>query len=538
MTKERIMLDLKLPRQFNAAEYFIDRHIAEDRGSKIAVLSDKRAYTYGELYGNVNRTANMLAELGVRMEERVMLLLRDSPETVFAFYGALKLGAVPIPTNILMKAPDFLYVLNDSRARVLIVDAAFLPEIEKIRSEALFLKHVVVVSGGSDLGGLDFDALLAKAAPEFQAAPTTCDDAAFWLYSGRNPEKLMAAVHHHSHLVYCSEAYAKGILGMTAEDRVLASFLFFAYGLGNGAYFPFAVGATTILVGHPPKPELVYDDLVKFKPTLFFTVPTLLGALADFKKKCRDEGQPLPAIGSLRACVSSAEILSPDVYRRFREEFGVEVLEGTGSTEICHIFLSNRFGAVRPGSTGQVVPGYRTRILDDDGKPVDPGEVGNLHVSGGSIASVYWNQREETRRNMRGEWFVTGDRYLVDADGFYHFRGRSDDMLRVGGKWLAPQEVENALAHHPAVADCALVGLLDKDALVSPCAYVVLKPGASASVELAGEIQRFVKERIAAYKYPRHIRFIDRIPRTAGGNIQRFVLQERINRETGDAQGQ
>jgi benzoate-CoA ligase len=185
-----------------------------------------------------------------------------------------------------------------------------------------------------------------------------------------------------------------------------------------------------------------------------------------------------------------------------------------------------------------VVPGYRTRILDDDGKPVDPGEVGNLHVSGGSIASVYWNQREETRRNMRGEWFVTGDRYLVDADGFYHFRGRSDDMLRVGGKWLAPQEVENALAHHPAVADCALVGLLDKDALVSPCAYVVLKPGASASVELAGEIQRFVKERIAAYKYPRHIRFIDRIPRTAGGNIQRFVLQERINRETGDAQGQ
>ena len=531
------MLDLRLPRRFNAAEFFIDRHIAEGRGAKTAILSERRPYTFRELQENVNRTANLLAGLGVRMEDRVMLLLRDSPETVFAFYGAMKLGAVPIPTNILMKAPDFLYVLNDSRAPVLIVDAAFLPEIKKIRSDALFLKHVVVC-GGSGPGCMDFDALLSTADPAFQAALTTCDDAAFWLYSGRNPEKLMAAVHHHSHLVYCAEAYAKGILGMTADDRVLASFLFFAYGLGNGAYFPFAVGATTILVGHPPKPELVYDDLIKYRPTLFFTVPTLLGALAGFKKKCRAEGLPLQGVDSLRACISSAEILSPEVYRRFREEFGVEVLEGTGSTEICHIFLSNRFGAVRPGSTGQVVPGYRTRLLDEDGKAVGPGEVGNLQVSGGSIASVYWNQREETRRNMLGEWFVTGDRYVVDADGFYHFRGRSDDMLRVGGKWLAPPEVENTLAHHPAVADSALVGLQGQDALVSPCAYVVLKPGVSPSAELAGEIQQFVKERIAAYKYPRHIRFIDRIPKTAGGKTQRFVLQEQINRETRDAQGQ
>jgi benzoate-CoA ligase len=531
------MLDLGLPRQFNAADYFIDRNVVEGRGAKTAILSEQRRYTYREVQENVNRAANMLTGLGVRMEERVMILLRDSPETVFAFYGAMKLGAVPIPANILMKAPDFLYVLNDSRAQVLIVDAAFRPEIEKIRGDAVYLKHVVVCNG-RDKGQPGFGELLAASVPEFQAAATTGDDAAFWLYSGRNPEKLMAAVHHHSHMVYCSEAYAKGILGMTAGDRVLASFLFFAFGLGNGVYFPFAVGATTILSGHPPKPELVYEDLVNYRPTLFFTVPTLLGALADFKKSCRQEGRRLQPVDSLRGCISSAEILSPEVYRRFREEFGVEVLEGTGSTEICHIFLSNRFGEVRPGSTGKVVAGYRTRLLDEDGRPVGPGQTGNLLVSGGSIASCYWNQREETRRNMQGEWFVTGDRYAIDADGYYHFRGRSDDMLRVGGKWLAPQEVENALAHHPAVAESAVVGLQDLDALVTPCAYVVLKPGISPSAALAGEIQQFVKERIAAYKYPRHIRFIDRIPKTAGGKTQRFVLQEQVNREARDAQGQ
>jgi benzoate-CoA ligase len=235
-------------------------------------------------------------------------------------------------------------------------------------------------------------------------------------------------------MVYCAEAYARGILDMSSDDRAMASFLFFAYGLGKGAYFPFAVGATTILISHAPRPEIFYEDLLKYKPTIFFTVPTLLGALADYKKTCRQDGVDLPPVEGLRTCVSSAEILSPEIYKRFKNEFGVEILEGTGSTEICHIFLSNRFGEVKPGSTGKAVPGYHMRLLDDDGNPVGPNQIGNLQVCGGSIASVYWNQREETRRNMRGEWFVTGDRYLVDEDGFYYFRGRSDDMLRVGGK--------------------------------------------------------------------------------------------------------
>jgi benzoate-CoA ligase family protein len=523
------MLNLNLPRRFNAATYFVDRHVQEGRGGKTAIFFEDQTYSYRQFLEKTNRTANMLKDLGVEMENRVMLLVKDSPEMLFSFYGAMKLGAVPIPTNILMKSQDFLYVLNDSRARVLVVDAAFLPEIEKILDHAAFLKEIVAV--GEEGGRFhSFNRLISKAPVECEAAPTTGDDPAFWLYSGRNPEMLMGAVHHHTHMVYCSEAYAKGILQMTGDDRVLASFLFFAYGLGNGAYFPFAVGASTILAAHRPLADLVYQDLIAFRPTLFFTVPTLMGSLAEYKKTCKKEGRELPPVTSLRACVSSAEILSPEVYHRFKEEFGVEVLDGTGSTEICHIFLSNRIGEVRLGSTGRVVPGYETRLLDDDGKPVGPGQIGNLLVSGGSIASCYWNQREETRRNMRGEWFVTGDRYLVDEVGYFYFRGRSDDMLRVGGKWLAPQEVESTIDQHPAVRESAVVGYQDSDDLIKPYAFVVLTPDFSPSKDLEEEIKAFVKEKIAPYKYPRWIEFTEGIPKTPGGKVQRFMLQERIKK--------
>jgi benzoate-CoA ligase len=522
------MLELNLPRRFNAAEYFIDRNLHEGRGDKVAVIHEESAYTYRELSENVNRCSNIFTGLGLGMEDRVMLILRDTPEMIFSFYGALKMGAVPIPANILMKAPDFLYVLNDSRARILIVDALFLPEIEKIICETRFLKTIIVV-GEHDGKYLRFHDLLKKAGKEFNAAETTPDDVAFWLYSGRNPEVLMGAVHHHSHMVYCSKAYAEGILKMTESDRVMGSFLFFAYGLGNGAYFPFYFGATSILFSHPPKPELVYQDLVRYQPTFFFTVPTLLGALTDYKKKARDHNEMLPGVDSLRACISSAEILSPEIYRRFKEEFQVEILDGTGSTEICHIFLSNRFGEIREGSTGKIVPGYEARLIDDDGAPAPSGSIGNLLIRGGSICSAYWNRREETKKNMLGEWFVTGDRYMIDKEGFYFFRGRSDDMLRVGGKWLSPLEVENAINSHPAVSESAVVGRMDKDNLVKPYAFVVLSPGEIPAEALKTEIQEFVKNRIAVYKYPRWIEFIPMIPKTAGGKIERFKLQDRIS---------
>ncbi|MBW2709047.1 MAG: AMP-binding protein, partial [Deltaproteobacteria bacterium] len=307
----------------------------------------------------------------------------------------------------------------------------------KILDQAVFCQHVVVI-GGEDHDHLRFEALTNDAPAELDPANTTPDDVAFWLYSGRNPERLMGAVHHHSHMVFCAEAYAKGVLNMSSEDRVMGSFLFFAYGLGNSVCHPFSVGGATVLANHRPTPDLVYADLIRYKPTL-------LGALADYRKKSREEGTSLPPVTGLRACISSAEILSPEVYHRFKDEFGVEILDGTGSTEICHIFLSNFFGEARPGSTGKVVPGYEARLVDEDGNPVETGETGHLLVKGASIASAYWNQREETRKNMLGEWFVTGDRYRVDEEGYYYFKGRSDDMLRVGGKWLSPMEVEGAV---------------------------------------------------------------------------------------------
>jgi benzoate-CoA ligase len=338
----------------------------------------------------------------------------------------------------------------------------------------------------------------------------------------------MGAVHHHSHMVYCTKAYAEGILQISETDRVMSSFLFFAYGLGNGVYFPFSVGATSILSCRPPTPEQIYQDLLQYRPTLFFSVPTLLGALADYKKTSRDEGNALPPVGSLRVCISSAEILSPEIFQRFKNEFEVEILEGTGSTEICHIFLSSRFENILPGSTGKIVPGYEAKLIDDDGHSVSPGKVGHLMMRGGSIASAYWNQRQETKQNMQGEWFITGDRYMMDKNGFYFFKGRSDDMLRVGGKWLSPVEVEKTLNQHAAVAESAVVGKPDKDNLTKPYAFVVLSSGHAPGEALKEEIQRFVRERIATYKFPRWIEFIDTIPKTAGGHVQRFKLQEQI----------
>jgi benzoate-CoA ligase len=522
------MLNLNLPTHFNAAHYLVDRHVGEGRGGCPAILFEDEIHTYDQLRQQVNRVGHMLKGLGVEMENRVMLLVRDSPQMVFSFLGAIKLGAIPIPTNILMKSRDFLHVLNDSRAKVLIVDSVFLAEIEKILDQAPFCRHVVVIGGG-DHPYLRFEALTDDAPTALDTANTTPDDAAFWLYSGRNPERLMGAVHHHSHMVFCAEAYAKGVLNMTPDDRVMGSFLFFAYGLGNSVYHPFSVGGATVLANHRPTPDLVYADLIRYKPTLFFTVPTLLGALVDYRKTNREEGKELPAVEGLRACISSAEILSPDVYHRFKDEFGVEILDGTGSTEICHIFLSNFFGDVKPGSTGKVVPGYETRLVDEDGNPTKRGETGHLLVKGGSIASAYWNLREETKENMLGEWFVTGDRYRVDEGGYYYFKGRSDDMLRVGGKWLSPMEVEGAINSHPAVQESAVVGYQDEDALIKPYAFVVLKPEASGNTVLEEEIKGFVKEKISLYKYPRWIEFISELPKTSGGKVQRFILQEKLN---------
>ena len=518
-----------VPQQFNVATYFVDRNVLEGRGDQIAIEFVRNAQdedgaeriTYRQVLERVNRTGNALREmLQVRIEERVLLLLLDSPEFVYAFFGAIKIGAVPVPTNTLFKSPDYEYILNDSRARVAIVSEALLPQLSAIPRERLpYLREIVVV-GNAPAGTRAFETLLQAGSPELEAEPTSKDDAAFWLYSSGSTGFPKGCVHLQHDMVVCTDYYAHGVLQITQRDRCFSvAKLFFAYGLGNGLYFPFAVGATTVLFPGPPTPANVFDIVRKERPTLFFSVPTSYAQLLAQQGDCD--------FSSVRWGVSAGEALPPAVFERFQKRFGVTILDGIGSTEILHIFISNQPQAIRPGSSGKLVPGYEARILDDDGQPVAPGDIGNLLVKGDSICAQYWNKHDKTKDTIAGHWIRTGDKYYVDEDGFYWYAGRSDDMLKVGGIWVSPVEVENALVEHAAVLEAGVVGREDQDRLTKPLAYVVCAPGVTGSPELARELQDFVRSRLADYKRPRWVEFVGELPKTATGKTQRFKLRQR-----------
>jgi benzoate-CoA ligase len=420
-----------------------------------------------------------------------------------------------------MRASDYLYFLDDSRARVAVVSAPLLAEVGPILGRARYLRHVLV-AGGNPGPHLSYEDQVAQASPALDAAPTSRDDAAFWLYSSGSTGFPKGAVHLQHDMVVCTETYAKQVLEMRETDKVFsAAKLFFAYGLGNAGYFPMGLGAESVLHPHRPTPEAVFELLTRHRPTLFFGVPTLYAAMLVVK-----EAERRFDLSSLRLCVSAGEALPEEIYTRWRERFGVEILDGIGTTEILHIFLSNRPGAVRPGSSGRPVPGYEAALVDDAGAPVPVGEIGNLSVKGDSIMASYWNKHEKTKEALHGAWIHTGDKYHQDADGYFWYAGRADDMLKVGGIWVSPVEVEGTLVKHPAVLEAAVVGREDDERLVKPKAYVVLKDPAGASPALAEELQAFVKERIAPYKYPRWIEFRPELPKTATGKIQRFRLRD------------
>jgi benzoate-CoA ligase family protein len=514
----RIALDA-LPAELNAAAYFVDRNVQEGRGDRVAIECGDQQITYRQVLERTNRLGNALRDqLGVRREERVLLLLLDTPEFAYSFFGAMKIGAVPVPTNTLQKSPEYEYLLNDSRARVLIVSEPLQPLIEAIPRERLPYLHEIVVVGSKKPGMRAFDDLLAQASPELEPEPTSKDDAAFWLYSSGSTGASKGCVHLHHDLLVCTELYARGVLNITAEDRFFSvAKLFFAYGLGNALYFPFAVGATTILLPGPPTPANVFAVVEKHRPTLFFSVPTSYGQLLA-QEQAAD-------FSSVRFGVSAGEALPPALFERFLTRFGVTILDGIGSTEILHIFISNQPGVIRPGSSGRLVAGYEARILDDDGQPVPHGEIGNLLIKGDSTCAMYWNKHEKTKDTIEGHWIRTGDKYYQDADGYFWYAGRSDDMLKVGGIWVSPVEVENALVEHDAVQECGVVGREDQDRLVKPLAYVVLRQGVQGSAELARELQDFVRARLADYKRPRWVVFVPELPKTATGKTQRFKLR-------------
>jgi benzoate-CoA ligase family protein len=506
--------DLGVPATFNAATHFVDRHLAEGRGTKIAIECGDQRVTYAELAERVNRFGSALREqFDVRPEERVLLLLLDSPAFHIAFFGAIKIGAVPIPVNTLWKTPDYRHVLSDSRARLAIVSEELLPKLEAIDRAAVPALRDVVVTGP------EFDALLARGSPTLEPEATSRDAPAFWLYSSGSTGAPKGCVHLQHDMVVCAELFAKAVLNLTEVDRCFSvAKLFFAYGLGNAGYFPLAVGGTSILMPGPPQAANVFSVIERHRPTVFSSVPTgfamLLAHAGNFD------------LSSVRICVSAGEALPAPLYERFEQRFGVDVLDGIGSTETLHMFISNRPGVIRPGSSGLSVPGYAAAILDEQRQPVPNGGTGELWVSGDSICAGYWNQHEKTKATIHGEWIRTGDRYRQDEQGFFWHAGRNDDMLKVGGQWVSPIDVETALLAHTSVHECAVVGREDGDELTKPMAFVVLRAGFGPSPALAAELQQFVRETLPEYKRPRWIEFLPQLPRTATGKLQRFKLRQ------------
>jgi len=514
---------VEIPRDYNAAVDFVGRHAGGPHGTKTAVIDDAGHYSYDALAERVNRAGNALRDLGVGREQRVAMCMLDSVDFMAVFWGAIKVGAVPIPLNTLLTTEDYDYMLRDSRAVLLVVSAALADRFGPILDNHPFIATVVVAApgDGSLAGALDLDSLLAKAADSLAAAPTSADDAAFWLYSSGSTGRPKGVVHLQSDLVQTTGLYGMGVLGITEADIVFsAAKLFFAYGLGNGMSFPLYAGATAVLMAERPTPESVMKRLNDHQATIFYGVPTLYGAILADASLDKAAGS-----SACRICVSAGEALPEDIANRWVERFGVDILDGIGSTEMLHIFISNQPADIRYGTTGKAVPGYTLRIVDDDDNPVAPGEMGELLVNGPSAGAYYWNNRAKSLQTFQGPWTRTGDKYIQDADGYFVYAGRSDDMLKVGGIWVSPFEVESALVAHDAVVEAAVVGQADDRDLIKPKAIVVLGAGAEETDALARELQEFVKDRLAPYKYPRWIEFRDELPKTATGKIQRFKLR-------------
>jgi len=510
MSKARL---LDFPDRFNAAEFFVDRAISEHGwGLRTAFRYRGQSITYQETADLVARAASALLEAGLRPEQRVLLALPDSPDFAAAFFGAIKAGIIPVPVHTLIGPDELRYYLEDSSAAALMIHQDL---VERLRSA---LPPLTIVAGDDS----DFERRLQTTTPVRDAAPTHPDDIAFWQYTSGSTGQPKGAVHLQRDMVYGADLYAIPTQRLTVEDRIFsASKMFFAYGLGNSLYCPLRAGACAILAPERPTPEMCLRTIEQERPTVFYAVPTLYAAILNYAESARRYDT-----SSLRLAVSAGEALPAQVFRRFYDRFGVEILDGIGSTEMVHVFISNRPGECRPGSSGRLVVGYDARIVDDDGHNVAPGEIGNLLISGGSAAAFYWRKAEQTRATMLGEWLRTGDKYRQDADGYYWHCGRSDDMMRVAAQWVSPMEVEGALLEHPAVLECAVAALAGPDGIGHPRAFVVLRDGCTGSPELGEEMRAFLRARLAHHKVPHAVQFVAELAKTATGKIQRFKLRQ------------
>ena len=522
----------QLPERYNCSRILFD-NLAAGRSLKTAILCGERRCTYGELCALACRAGNGLAAMGLGRASRVLLLMHDTPEYAAAIFGALRAGFVPVLVNTLSPAELVGFYLQDSGAEAAIVhsDLASLLGHQSVRASRL--RHVVYVGqphNPPDLGlprVTDWAGWLEENSDVLEEASTHRDEMAFWMYSSGSTGRPKGVVHLHHDAPYTHEAYGKRVLGIREDDVVFSPpKIFFAYGFGNSLTFPFSVGATTVLLPGRPQPEAVFDAIERLRPTLLFALPTLYNALAALP------GSEHRDLSSLRLCVSAAEVLSGELYREWQRRYGLRIVEGLGSTEVLHIYLSNRVDRQKIGASGARVPGYELKLTDPEGRQVAEDEAGVLWVRGDSQAPLYWNRPDKTAETMREGWICTGDRFRVDADGFYFFEGRVDDLIKVSGQWIYPLEVERCLAEHPCVRECAVLGIEEPNRLMTLAAFVVLRPGVEPGEETTRLLQTFVKSQLTAYKYPRRLDYLDALPKTGTDKIDRQALRRAVASKT------
>src|SRR5215203_3236258 len=502
------------------ASVLVDGNLEAGRADKVAIYCGDEEVTYGALARHISRFGHALRALGVDREDRVLLMLNDTPSFPTAFFAVMRIGAIPIPVNTLLQPADYRFFVENSRARVVVCDHMHHETIRKALEGYDEEPVEVIVTNGRAEGPLILEELLEAGEDELDPVATHKDDPAFWLYSSGSTGKPKGAVHLHHDIIYTCETYARHVLEISDEDVCFsASKLFHAYGLGNGMSFPYWAGSSTVLFPGRPVPQAVLETIERYRPSLFFSVPTLYNAILNYKDA--DDYD----LTSIRMCASAAEALPAGMWRRWKEKFDSTILDGIGSTEMLHIFISNTPEELRPGSSGKPVPGYEAKILDEEGYPVEPGEAGYLSVKGDSAAAYYWRNHEKTKATMKGAWLFAGDWYRVDEDGFYWYEGRSDDMIKVSGLWVSPVEVESTLGDHPAVIEAAAVGI-PVDDLTRVKAYIILREGYEGTESLTEELQNWCKDRLKRYQYPHLVEFVEDLPKTVTGKIQRFKLRQ------------
>jgi benzoate-CoA ligase family protein len=525
-------MTIEFPDQFNMADYFLYHNLAEGRENKVCLYFKEQTYTYGETARMANRAGNALREAGVEMEDRVLMVLPDCPEFVWTWFGAARIGAVITMVNPLLPADDYRYYLEYTRARAAIVHESFIKPFAEAALDATYLRATLVVRNEdavdedridpkhSRVKFLSFAESVSSQPSVCRAADTHRDDIAIWLFTSGSTGHPKGAVHLQHDLPYNTEAFARRAMGVNENDlTVSVPKLFFGYATGTNLLFPFAVGGATALFAERSTPEKMFEVIDRYRPTILTTVPTMINSMLNF------EGASKHDLSGVRFCYSAGEALPVELYHRWKETFGVEICDGIGSAEMFHIYITNRPGDVKPGTLGRIVEGYEAKIVDAEGKEVPTGEMGTLRIKGDSAALCYWNAHQKSKETFAGDWCTSGDQFHVDTDGYYWYHGRTDDMLKVSGVFVAPAEIENCLLQHEAVLECAVIGHDSGDGLVKPKAFVVTRDGYEPTEALADEIKQFVKARIALYKYPRWIDFVPSLPKNDRGKIDRKLLR-------------